>query len=43
MRTLGSRSMFFTLLWFAMTLPLRNSMRAIRYRLHKGRNYTWNK
>jgi hypothetical protein len=43
MRTLGSRSMFFTLLWFAMTLPLRKSMRAIRYRLHKGRNYTWNK
>lgn len=43
LRTLGSRSMFFTLLWFAMTMPMRKAARAVRYRLHKGRNYTWNK
>jgi glycosyltransferase involved in cell wall biosynthesis len=43
MRTLGSRTMFFTLPWLAMTLPIRKALRAMRYRLHKGRNYTWNK
>ncbi len=43
MRTLGSRTMFFTLPWLAMTLPIRKALRALRYRMHKGRNYTWNK
>jgi glycosyltransferase involved in cell wall biosynthesis len=43
MRTLGSRTMLFTLPWLALTLPIRKALRAIRYRLRKGRNYTWNK
>lgn len=43
MIVLGSRSMLLTLPWLAMTRPIRNSWRAMKYRIHKGRNYTWNK
>ena len=39
---LGSRRMAMTLPWLALTLPLRNGLRTLRCRLHKGRNYTWN-
>jgi glycosyltransferase involved in cell wall biosynthesis len=42
MRTLGSRSMFFPIFGLALTLPVRRIMRAMKYRMHKGRNYTWN-
>jgi glycosyltransferase involved in cell wall biosynthesis len=43
MRALGSRPLLLTVPRLALTLPFRNIIRAIDYRLHKGRNYTWNK
>jgi hypothetical protein len=40
-KLVGSRSMFFTLPYFALTRPIRNISLALKSRLKKDRNYTW--
>lgn len=41
LQTLKSRTMFFTLPWFSITYPLRQTWRGMRSRSSKQKKYTW--
>ena len=41
MKIMHGRKLMLTIPWLALTYPLRNAMRTLYCRMHKGRNYTW--